>query len=246
MQSPDVARHFSRLSRIARRATCRASAAEPCELCAQPVHAEHRHLLDLHARRLLCVCQACAVLFDRSEGGGRHYRLVPDQCRLIGDFTLPDALWERIAIPVDLAFMFRNTSVGRVVAFYPGPAGATESLLELGTWEEIASANPVLRTMEPDVEALLVNRARGAREYWLVPVDECYRLVGLMRTHWRGLSGGEEVWREITGFFEALRRRSMHVYRDGKRAAPAGAATERVLEAPSGGGGHGEANQHAR
>jgi len=215
--------HRSRLRRLARSAARRAPvpAAEQCELCARPVHAEHRHLLDLHAQRLLCVCQACAVLFDHRNSGGRHYRLVPDRCRLVEDFTLPDALWERLAIPVDLTFMFRCTPAGRVVAFYPSPAGATESLLELATWVEIETANPVLRTMEPDVEALLVNHARGAREHWLVPVDECYRLVGLLRTHWRGLSGGQEVWSEIGNFFGGLRRRAVHVQRDGSRMAPA-------------------------
>jgi hypothetical protein len=122
---------------------------------------------------------------------------------------------------VELAFMFRRTPAGRVVAFYPSPAGATESLLELATWEEIAAANPVLQTMEPDVEALLVNHARGAREHWLVPVDECYRLVGLLRTHWRGLSGGQEVWSEIGKFFDALRQRAIHVHRAGNRVAMA-------------------------
>ena len=55
--------------------------------------------------------------------------------------------------------------------------------------------------MEPDVEALLINRVGPAREYFLAPIDECYRLVGLIRLHWRGLSGGTEVWKEIQGFF---------------------------------------------
>jgi hypothetical protein len=52
------------------------------------------------------------------------------------------------------------------------------------------------------VEALLVNRARGTRQHFLVPIDDCYRLAGLIRTRWRGLSGGEEVWKEIDRFFE--------------------------------------------
>jgi hypothetical protein len=186
-------------------------------MCAQPVHAEHRHMLDLHARRLLCVCQACAILFDRRESGGRHYRLVPDSCRVVDNFVLPDELWERMAIPVELVFMFRSSLAERIVAFYPSPAGATESLLDLATWSEIEGANPVLRTLEADVEALLVSRVRGAREHWLVPVDECYRLVGILRTRWRGLSGGQEVWEEVGGFFEALHRRAIHVHRDGER-----------------------------
>jgi hypothetical protein len=56
------------------------------------------------------------------------------------------------------------------------------------------------------VEALLVNRARGARMHFVVPIEDCYRLAGLIRTRWRGLSGGEEVWKEIDGFFKEVAR----------------------------------------
>jgi hypothetical protein len=67
--------------------------------------------------------------------------------------------------------------------------------------------------MEADVEALLVNRighVRGfaAAEYYVLPIDECYKLVGLIRANWRGLSGGTEVWREIGQFFDGLKRRA--------------------------------------
>ena len=124
----------------------------------------------------------------RGAGGG-HYRLVPERRLRLTGFELADAAWEELRIPVDMAFFFHSSAAERVVAFYPGPMGATESLLELSAWEAIEGANPVLAGMEPDVEALLVNRARGARDYWLVPIDDCYGLVGLIRTRWRGLTG---------------------------------------------------------
>jgi hypothetical protein len=116
-------------------------------------------------------------------------------------------------VPISMAFFFRSTPDARVIAFYPSPAGATESLLPLETWSEIAAANPLLQEMEADVEALLVNRighVRGfaAAEYYVLPIDECYKLVGLIRAHWRGLSGGTEVWQEIGRFFEALKQRA--------------------------------------
>jgi hypothetical protein len=71
----------------------------------------------------------------------------------------------------------------------------------------------VLFEMEADVEALLVNRIGHARgftdpEYYMVPIDECFKLVGLIRSRWSGLSGGTEVWREIGQFFSDLKERS--------------------------------------
>ncbi|HVH13778.1 MAG TPA: DUF5947 family protein, partial [Longimicrobium sp.] len=63
-------------------------------------------------------------------------------------------------------------------------------------------------------EALLVNRVRDAREHWLVPVDACYRLVAVMRRHWRGLGGGSEVWTAIDDFFRELRERSKTASRE--------------------------------
>jgi Family of unknown function (DUF5947) len=198
---------LGRLARLARTpAATSAPAEEQCELCSEPIPPQHRHLLDLRHQRLLCACRACSILFDRREAGGDHYRLVPDRVRYLTGFDLDDVLWERFRIPVEIAFFFRSTAAGRVVAFYPSPAGATESLLELEAWDELEQRNPVLMELEPDVEALLVSRARGAREHWLAPVDRCYALVGVIRTHWKGLAGGEEVWEELARFFDALRR----------------------------------------
>jgi hypothetical protein len=198
-----------RLRRLARQAKAeREAQQERCELCGEPLPPSHRHLLDLESRELMCACRACTVLFDRREAGGAHFRLVPDRRLLLEDFALDDATWARLRIPVEMAFFLRHSGQDRVVAFYPSPLGPTESQLDLDAWEQIVEANPVLRTLEPDVEAVLVNRARGARQHFLVPIEDPYRLVGLIRTRWRGLSGGEEVWREIEGFFEDLGRKS--------------------------------------
>ncbi len=188
-------------------------ALERCELCAEPIAPEHRHLVDVERRQLLCVCRACVILFDARGAGGGHYRLVPERRLLIEDFALDDARWAALRIPVDMAFFFHSTPAERVMAFYPSPMGATESLLELDDWEAIVAENPVLEGMEPDVEALLVNRAQGARQHWLVPVDDAYALVGVIRSRWKGLSGGQEVWQEIARFFEGLGRRAKTVTR---------------------------------
>lgn len=211
----------SRLRRLAR-----APAAAPdqpdeerCELCAEPIPLQHRHLIDLSSRELLCACRACVILFDRNEAGGSHYRLVPQRRRRVENFELDDAAWAALRIPVEMAFFFHSTAAERVAAFYPSPLGATESLLELDAWQQLERANPVLDSLEPDVEALLVNRARGAHDHFVVPVDDCYRLVGLIRVRWRGLAGGKEVWQEIERFFAQLADRAETVSRTGQEVA---------------------------
>lgn len=193
------------------------TAEESCELCSEPIPAGppgHRHLLEVSDREILCVCQACSILFDREAASEGRYRLVGDRLLYLEDFEMTEVQWDGLRIPVDMAFFFYSTPAEKMVAYYPSPMGPTESMLELDTWEELAQSNPVLRGMEQDVEALLVNRARGADEHFLVPLDECYRLVGLIRTSWRGLSGGREVWDEIAQFFEELRRRSKTVRKE--------------------------------
>lgn len=182
--------------------------AEHCELCGAEIPEKHRHLVDLDARVLRCVCRACSLLFDRSGAGGGRLRLVPDRRLRLDDFEFSDVAWERLRIPVEIAFFFRDSSNGRVVAFYPSPMGATESRLELDNWEEVVRANPVLASLAPDVEALLVNRAGEARRYWLVPIEDPYRLVALIRTRWRGFTGGREVWEAIEDFFADLDARA--------------------------------------
>jgi hypothetical protein len=177
---------------------------ELCELCGTTIPAEHRHMLDLESRELMCTCQACRILFDSGAAGGGHYRLVPDRRLRLADFEMDDAAWAELCIPVDMAFFFFRSDTGRVAAYYPSPAGPTESLLELDAWEQIERANPPLAELEPDVEALLVSRARGMREHWLVPIDDCYELVGIIRTRWKGLAGGEDVWQAIGRFFDDL------------------------------------------
>jgi Family of unknown function (DUF5947) len=217
----------SRLAQLARRRPATSESAAPeyerCELCNAPIDPRHRHLLDLRSRELMCACQACSLLFDRGAAGGKHFKLVPDRVTALPHFGLPDFTWERLRIPVDIAFFFTNSAEGRTMAVYPSPMGPTESQLGLEAWAEIEAANPVLETMDADVEALLVNRARGDRRQWLLPIGECYRLVATIRVRWKGLGGGKEVWGEIDDFFDDLDR----------RAKPA-AATTTATEASAG------------
>jgi uncharacterized protein DUF5947 len=187
---------------------------EVCEMCSAELRTQHAHLINIAERRLHCACDACALLF--SNGSGTKYKRVPRDVRLLTNFQMRDAEWDGLLIPINLAFFFENSVSSRVSALYPSPAGATESLLPLESWTSIVQSNPFLQHMESDVEALLVNRVGATRglsaaEYYVVPIDVCFKLVGLIRLHWRGLSGGTEVWKAIGEFFEDLRAKATTV-----------------------------------
>jgi hypothetical protein len=183
-------------------------AREQCELCAAPLAPEHAHLVEVSSRRLACACGACAVLF--SGQGTARYRRVPRDVWYLPDFRLDDVAWASLGLPINLAFFLHSTPANAVVAFYPSPAGATEAPVPPDAWQVLADDNPLLRRFEPDVEALLVNRVGAARDCYRVGVDECYRLVGLVRKHWSGFSGGPTVWGEVDRFFEGLKERGGH------------------------------------
>jgi hypothetical protein len=182
-------------------------------MCSKVLAERHQHLLDSVSRKMICACDACAILF--SNQGQTKYKRIPRRIRFLPDFRMTDGQWDGLMMPINMAFFFKSSPQDRVIALYPSPAGATESLLSFDTWDEIEADNLILRDMEPDVEALLVNRIGHSRgftdpEYYIVPIDECFKLVGLIRTRWSGLSGGTEVWREIGQFFGDLKARSPH------------------------------------
>lgn len=175
-------------------------AVERCEMCAAALGAAHEHLFDGKSTQLRCSCAACGRLLVTA---GAPWTLVRHRVERLADFRLTDEAWQALALPIELAFFVRDVT-GRVVARYPSVAGTIESSLALPSWEALVVANPVLAGLAPDVEALLVRRAGARRDHYLVSLDECYRLVGLIRLHWRGFGGGPEVWAAIDGFFEAL------------------------------------------
>jgi hypothetical protein len=187
---------------IKRSARPREAPEERCDLCGAPVGGTHRHVLETERQELLCACTACSLLFDQDGAGRGRYRLVPDRRVRLDAEELPG----RLEVPVGLAYFVNSTAEGRVVAHYPSPMGATRWELDVATWAALEACLPQLRRLRPDVEALLVNTARGASECWIVPIDDCYRLVALLRREWRGLSGGSRVWEEVRAFFAELRQ----------------------------------------
>jgi Family of unknown function (DUF5947) len=184
-----------------------------CELCGQPIPDEHGHLVNVELRSLLCACQPCSLLFTDADAELR-YRAVPDRYLHFTNFTLIRGQWDDLEIPVNLAFFFSHSGMERTVAFYPGPAGAIESDLDLTAWESVVMMNPALGSLSPDVEAVLIRldeSASGEFSCFLVPIDVCYELVGQLRQVWRGFDGGQQARGRIDGFFTDLCTRSRQV-----------------------------------
>ena len=221
-------RGLGRLRQIASPPPAPAAVEERCEFCATGLGVRHGHVADVADHRLLCVCRPCYLLFAPQGAGGGRFRAVGEDVRQVADLRLEEAEWDALRVPVDLVFFLRQTlrdasslapsgeaGAARLLAFYPGPGGATESELDLRAWTDIAAANPVLDQVAPDVEAVLLRRHDGGFSCYLVPVDVCYALVGVVRSHWTGLGGGPDVWARIGDYFGDLEGRSSDVPRTG-------------------------------
>lgn len=185
-----------------------AQSMDTCELCSVPLYGAHRHLLEADARRVVCACDPCALRFHDVLDG--RYKLIPRDARALPNFDMTDLQWAAFGIPIGLAFIFRDGADGRHVALYPSPAGVTESDVPEDAWEDVSAANPVLDEMREDVEALLIDRLEDEALHFIAPIDRCYELSGLIRLHWRGFTGGEEVWSAVEAFFERLQRTARH------------------------------------
>ncbi len=182
-------------------------AGERCDMCVAPIADEHSHVVDIRNRALMCTCRPCALLFDR-QGADLAFHTVPDRYLRFPDFALSQGQWDDLAIPVGVAFFFSHSTLGKVVAFYPSPAGATESELPLDAWDGIVAANPALDILVDDVEALLLRKRDDDIECFLVPIDACYELVGHLRRLWRGFDGGSDVHDRLEEFFDDVAARS--------------------------------------
>jgi hypothetical protein len=162
-------------------------------------------VVDTESRALMCACRACYLLFTRPESGGGRYRSVPERHLHDPAHPLTAVEWEGLGIPVGSVFFLRGAD--GVSAFYPSPAGATECLLDLNAWAMLGREHPMLAAAAAEVEAILIHSTAGddTVECFLVPVDACYQLVGLVRTYWQGFDGGQEAHERIGEFFAGIR-----------------------------------------
>ncbi len=222
-----------------------AEGTERCEMCREALGERHGHVVDLEKRSLACTCRACYLLFTHEGAAGGRYRAVPEHVYHDPGRPLTDADWNELQIPVAMAFFFRNSALDRVVAGYPSPGGATECELDLAAWDRLAAAHPLLGTLAPDVEAIFVNRTEQGGvspegrppqtplnlspgggppqtppryEVFLIPIDECYSLVGELRMKWQGFDGGAEARAALATFLDSLRRRAVPL--EGRRDGP--------------------------
>ncbi len=181
-----------------------APAREPhtgCELCELSLPEDHKHLLHLAERRILCVCQTCWAV----RSGDADYRPAGNRTLVLDDLHITDEQWAGFQIPIGLAFLMHSTVAGGVIALYPSPAGATESELDLDTWAQLCEANPILASLEPDTEALIVNRLAEPPQQVIAPIDAAYRLVGVVKASWEGITGGPAMRAAVAEYFEGLR-----------------------------------------
>jgi Family of unknown function (DUF5947) len=172
-----------------------------CELCPLTLAEDHKHLLDLEERRIVCVCPTCWSI----RSGEARYRPTGSRTLWLEPFELSDELWAAFQIPIGLAFFMRSTSTGAIVGLYPSPAGATECELDLESWDRLVEANPVLDDLDPDAEALIVNRLATPHVHVIAPLDDCYRLVGTIKATWEGISGGAAMEAAVERYFDELR-----------------------------------------
>lgn len=178
---------------------------ERCELCGAEIGGDHPHLLNRASRQIACSCSACAILFCGRQDA--QFLRVPKRSLRLEDFAFSEAEWDAMTLPIHMAFFVRGHR-DESTALYPSPAGVMQSMIALPAWPQLTRSHPVIASVEPEVETLLVNRIGGQSAYFIVPLDTAYRLVGVIRTKWRGLSGGAEVWQAIADFFAGLDSRS--------------------------------------
>jgi len=201
--APPTRKAFAALRQLARPRTIETPAVERCELCSLGLAERHRHLLEIATRKILCACDACALTFQGVEGG--RFKAVPRDLIGLLNFRLSDGTWASLGLPINLAFICEDSTNHRRTAFYPSPAGMTDCTVSPEVWEALADANPALRRIAPDVEALMIHRLNGARDYFIAPIDRCYEVAGLVRSRWRGMTGGDALWEDLRKFFSTLK-----------------------------------------
>jgi len=170
-----------------------------CDVCGLPAESHTSYLVHPASRRLILCCDNCSR--NLLAGGSRKYRPVPSRVECLPEFSMTDAQWNSLNLPIHLAFFYYSTPDRGVWLVYPDSSGPNETRLPPAKWEELAAANGILRQFQPDVEGLLINRVGRIRRYFRAPIDECFKLTAIVRDNWTGVTGGVDLWRKIEWCF---------------------------------------------
>lgn len=192
------------------------AASERCDFCASEIKGEHRHLIEPGSKSVACACNICVLtsssLRKITSQGAFHYKIIPELYSVVSDFVMPEEVWASLSIPVDMAFFVYSSTKEDLEVFFPSPLGPIQSELSQHSKSLLKTMNPIIKVLSHednrDALALLVNRTETSSEYFLIPIDQCYKLIGLMRKNWRGFGGGKEMHVMIAQFFQELRSKS--------------------------------------
>ena len=134
-------------------------------------------------RRIICTCESCLAM----RAGDRELRPTGTRIVWLDDFDLPDEIWASFWIPIGLAFFIDSTRDRRLDGALPEPRRRDRVGARARHLGAAADAEPGADgTLEADVEALIVNRMTEPHEHVIAPIDECYRLVGMIKVELGG------------------------------------------------------------
>ncbi len=168
---------------------------EHCDLCQEQVPDEHRHLYDTDGGEVLCACRACSLLFageEAAQGATGWCRGAASASRRSTRpaWACPSA-W-RSSCPPPTARSAAHYPSPRATRCGGGPGGLGRSR---GGLPACASCAPTWRRCS--------STRHGGRAALDRPVDDCHRVVAIVRREWR-MSGGDRVWPAVEQFFAGL------------------------------------------
>jgi hypothetical protein len=171
-----------------------------CDVCGMVVEFQPSYLVHPASRRLMFCCETCAT--NLVGGGSGKYRRVPKSVQILADLKMSDAQWDSLSLPINLAFLYYSSPDRGVLVVCPSASGPNEIALPAPQWEDLVRDNPILRTFQPDVEGLLINRVGPTRRYFRAPIDQCFKLTAFIKDHWSGVTGGVDIWRKLEWCFD--------------------------------------------
>ena len=139
--------------------------AERCELCSLEICAPTIRTVRSDGPQAGVLVRCLRVVVQRTQlmPGSSGCR---DEIRLLSEFHMTDAQWDGLMVPINMAFFFRSSPEQGWWRHVPQSGGRHGVAAFAGGVERnCATRIPNSKKMEPDVEALLVNRIGHARGF---------------------------------------------------------------------------------